>query len=330
MSEYRIRYTVRKLTEILNKASNRARSRCEYSGYLLFNRTFQEEFTSLCTPFLRDLITYLKIDGVLNYTFIPTRKTDKISFDFNAITIDACFQYDTEDTATFPYTNSREMVLMCNFIIDGHGRLEFKVSDIPINNGDSENETILPGALKDIDNIIDTNTHFSSHNTVKNSNTYNFGSIAINVISPPVINFVGNTFQEMSKANLQKNLDNLLPHKVDFNTGKTTWENPKYMKTRNAVVRGGNLALFMYNEFKMGQDALKGKITNEQFLTSTEINLLSTLSPEFGLLFLTGTVIDYIDNSWNEYMSHPNKVNEIYNKMDMSLEYWKKSMNGGF
>ncbi len=329
MSQYRIQYTVRKLSEILKKASNRAKERCNYNGYLIANGTFQNEFRNLCIPFIRDLVTFLKIDGVLNYTFIPTRKTEKISFNFNTITIDACFQYDTEDTATFPYTNSREMVLMCNFIIDGNGRLEFKVSDIPINK-DAETKTILPGALKDIDNIIDTNTHFSSQNTIENSNTSDFGTIAVNTVTPPVINFVGNTLEEMSKANLQKNLDNLLPHNVDFKTGKTTWGNPKYMKTRNAVVRGGNAIVFGFNEINVARDYFKGKISYDQFQTNTCINVLSAISPEFGLMFLTGSVIDYIDNSWNEYMSHPNKVNEIYNKMDMSLEYWKKSMNGGF
>ncbi len=332
MGQFQIPHTIKKLSDILKRASDKAKERCSYNGYLISDQTFQNEFRNLCIPFVRDLLSYLDTDGLLNYPFQASQKKHKITFQSNTIVIDAGFRYPTQNTAPVPLMNSTEMVLMCSFVIDGRGRVQFDISDVPVkNDGISSDANLLPeGALKKQGTEIDRASQAKSINTTENRSSSGPGAIAVNAIATPTINFVGQTYEELHNASFIRNRNSLLPHSFDINTGKTTWGNPKYMKNRNIAVRGGNAALFLYNEIKTGQDYYNGKITKEQFNTKSSMNVLSAISPEFGFIFLTYSTVEYIDNSWNEYMSHPNKAKKIYNKMNSSFDYWKKSMNGGF
>ena len=88
----------------------------------------------------------------------------------------------------------------------------------------------------------------------------------------------------------------------------------------------GTAVLFLINEGAIISDYRNGTIDRDQFNTKTGTNVLGTISPQFGLMFITYGVMEYISNTWNEYMSHPNNLNQFHNNMNSSFDNWIKDM----
>ncbi|GAF04453.1 hypothetical protein [Saccharicrinis fermentans] len=133
-------------------------------------------------------------------------------------------------------------------------------------------------------NIGGLNQNLKLINSERNAQSQGdgLGTIPGNAIGPPLIDFAGNVLEGKHNAALAENLDDLLPYSIDINTGKTTWVNPKYMKNKKLTIRGGNMLIFLYNEFGTVGDLRSGAISTDQFWTNTGINGLGSISPQYG------------------------------------------------
>lgn len=88
--------------------------------------------------------------------------------------------------------------------------------------------------------------------------------------------------------------------------------------------------LFGINQFSISRSYLAGETNFSQFKTGTGINILGSLSPQYGLMFMTYGVLNASENAWNQYNSQPNTLRQFYNNMMFPFDEWKQNMNGEF
>jgi hypothetical protein len=110
----------------------------------------------------------------------------------------------------------------------------------------------------------------------------------------------------------------------------SNWNYGNQYTTNTKIATRGTAVLFGINQFSNYLDYRSGLINQTQFITNTEINVLGSLSPQYGLMFMTNSILNATENAWNQYNSKPNAFQQFYNNMMSSFEEWKRSMNGGF
>lgn len=118
------------------------------------------------------------------------------------------------------------------------------------------------------------------------------------------------------------------------NSGKlniySNWNYGNQYTTNTKIAPRGTALLFGINQYSISRNYFSGETSFNQFKIGTGINLLGSLSPQYGLMFMTYSGLNAAENAWNDYNSKPNALRQSYNNMMSSFEQWKCSMNGGF
>ena len=72
--------------------------------------------------------------------------------------------------------------------------------------------------------------------------------------------------------------------------------------TQNLKVHSRGSALFFgINQFSITQDYLKGNSDYNQFIIDTELNILGSISPQFGLILIAHDVISFLDKKIDDW-----------------------------
>lgn len=101
--------------------------------------------------------------------------------------------------------------------------------------------------------------------------------------------------------------------------------------TQNTKLFGkGTAALFVVNQTVITKNFMKGEMNQDEYTINTYINLLSSFSPQYAALFLSHSLVEWIDNAWNNYMSKPNKLNEFEYNMGNAYEDWQRNTMGEY
>jgi|GEM_PF-5180537 len=108
------------------------------------------------------------------------------------------------------------------------------------------------------------------------------------------------------------------------------WNYGNQYTTNTKIATRGNALLFGINQFSTTRSYLTGETSFGQFKTGTGINVLGSLSPQYGVMFMTNSALKITQDSWSQYNSKPNALRQFYNNMMSSFEEWRRSMNGGF
>jgi len=95
----------------------------------------------------------------------------------------------------------------------------------------------------------------------------------------------------------------------------------QYTKNTKISLRGAAV-LFFINEGIVVDDYLNGRINSDQLEIGTINNILGSISPQMGGMFLTYELIKYINVKTEEFINRP-EVIRTYNRMNHEFEFWK-------